>query len=81
MEGEDESKKLEVWEVVMKERLLNVKEMVAFSKELLSWLEDMISATDFQESFDILGALSDVLGSGYTRCEDFVYASINLGKS
>ncbi|KAL2241605.1 UNVERIFIED_CONTAM: Auxin transport protein BIG, partial [Sesamum indicum] len=81
MEREDESKKLEVWEVVMKERLLNVKEMVAFSKELLSWLEDMISATDFQESFDILGALTDVLGSGYTRCEDFVYASINLGKS
>ncbi|KAI3452175.1 hypothetical protein Pfo_008840 [Paulownia fortunei] len=80
-EGEDESKKLEAWEVVMKEKLLNVKDMVAFSKELLSWLEDITSATDLQESFDIIGALSDVLGSGYTRCEDFVYASINLGKS
>lgn len=80
-EGEDGSKKLEPWEVVMKDRLLNVKEMVAFSKELLSWLEDMTSATDLQESFDIIGALSDVMGSGYTKCEDFVYASINLGKS
>lgn len=79
-EGEDESKKLEAWEVVMKERLLNVKDMVAFSKELLSWLDDMTSATDLQESFDIIGALSDVLGSGYTRCEDFVHASIHLGK-
>ncbi|KAK6154972.1 hypothetical protein DH2020_009220 [Rehmannia glutinosa] len=80
-EGEDESKKFEAWEVVMKEKLLNVKDMVAFSKELLSWLDDMTSATDLQESFDIIGALSDVLGSGYTRCEDFVYAAINLGKS
>ncbi|KAG8384569.1 hypothetical protein BUALT_Bualt04G0131400 [Buddleja alternifolia] len=80
-EGEEESKKLEGWEVVMKEKLLNVKEMVGFSKELLSWLEDMSSATDLQESFDIIGALSDVLDSGYSRCEDFVYASIDLGKS
>ncbi|KAG6408148.1 hypothetical protein SASPL_131151 [Salvia splendens] len=73
--GEDES----TWEAVMKERLMNVKDMVAFSKELLSWLEDITSASDLQESFDIIGALSDVLASGYTRCEDFVYASINLG--
>lgn len=80
VEGEDESKKLEAWEVVMKEKLLNVKDMVAFSKELLSWLDDITSATDLQESFDIIGALSDVLGSGYTRSEDFVSASINLGK-
>ncbi|XP_057769810.1 auxin transport protein BIG [Salvia miltiorrhiza] len=75
-EGEDES----TWEVVMKERLSNVKDMVGFSKELLSWLEDITSASDLQESFDIIGALPDVLASGYTRCEDFVYASINLGK-
>lgn len=80
VEGEDESKKLEAWEVVMKEKLLNVKDMVAFSKELLSWLDDITSATDLQESFDIIGALSDVFGSGYTRSEDFVSASINLGK-
>lgn len=80
-EAEDESKKLEAWEISMKERLLNVKEMVSFSKELLSWLDDMSSATDFMESFDIIGALSDVLGSGFTKCEDFVYASINFGKS
>ncbi|XP_042008662.1 auxin transport protein BIG-like [Salvia splendens] len=73
--GEDGS----TWEAVMKERLLNVRDMVAFSKELLSWLEDITSASDLQESFDIIGALSDVLACGYTRCEDFVYASINLG--
>lgn len=79
-EGEDESKKLEAWEIIMKEKLSNVKDMVAFSKELLSWLEDMTSATDLQESFDIIGALSDVLASGCSRSEDFVYASINLGK-
>ncbi|KAK4477539.1 hypothetical protein RD792_016768 [Penstemon davidsonii] len=76
---EEESKKLEGWEVVMKEKLLNVKEMMAFSKELLSWLEDITSATDLQEAFDIIGALSDVLGSGYTKCEEFVLASINGG--
>lgn len=75
-EGDDEN----AWEVVMKERLSNVKDMVAFSKELLLWLEDITSASDLQESFDIIGALSDVLASGYTRCEDFVYAAINLGK-
>ncbi|KAL3624091.1 hypothetical protein CASFOL_032907 [Castilleja foliolosa] len=80
-EGEDENKKLEAWEVVMKERLLNVKDMVSFSKELLTWLDDMTSATDLQEAFDVIGALSDVLGSGYIKCDDFVYASINMGKN
>ncbi|KAK6123507.1 hypothetical protein DH2020_042744 [Rehmannia glutinosa] len=30
-------------------------------------------ATDLQESFDIISPLSDVLGSGYTRCEDFAF--------
>ncbi|XP_073156563.1 auxin transport protein BIG [Henckelia pumila] len=80
-EGEDDAGKLEAWEVLMKERLLNVKEMVGFSKELLSWLEDMISAADLQESFDVMGALPDVLSGGFTRCEDFVYAAISGGKS
>lgn len=78
---EDESKRLEAWEVLMKERLLNVKEMVGFSKELLSWLDDMTSATDLQEAFDIIGVLADVLNGGFTRCEDFVYAAINAGRS
>lgn len=81
MEGEDESKKLEAWEMVMKERLVNVKEMVGFSKELLSWLDDMISAADLQEAFDILGVLSDVLSGGVTSCEDFVRAAIDSGKN
>lgn len=80
-EGENDAGKLEVWEVFMKERLLNVKEMVSFSKELLSWLEDIISATDLQESFDVMGALSNVLSSAFPRCEDFVYAAISGGKS
>nr|GMC67386.1 auxin transport protein BIG [Ipomoea batatas] len=81
MEGEDESKKLEAWEMVMKERLVNVKEMVGFSKELLSWLDDMISAADLQEAFGILGVLSDVLSGGVTSCEDFVRAAIDSGKN
>ncbi|XP_075510636.1 LOW QUALITY PROTEIN: auxin transport protein BIG-like [Primulina tabacum] len=80
-EGENDAGKLEAWEVFMKKRLLNVKEIVGFSKELLSWLEDIISATDLQESFDVMGALSDVLSSGFPRCEDFVYAAISGGKS
>ncbi|KAL2499836.1 Auxin transport protein BIG [Abeliophyllum distichum] len=80
-EGVDESRKLEGWELAMKERLSNLKEMVAFSKELLTWLHDMTSATDLQEGFDMIGALSDVLSGGFTRCEDFVYAAINGGKS
>ncbi|KAK6913403.1 LOW QUALITY PROTEIN: E3 ubiquitin ligase UBR4, C-terminal [Dillenia turbinata] len=79
--GEDESGSLEAWEMVMKEKLLNVKEMVGFSKELLSWLEDMTSASDLQEAFDIIGVLPDVLSGGFSRCEDFVHAAISAGKS
>ncbi|XVF31619.1 hypothetical protein REPUB_Repub17cG0006900 [Reevesia pubescens] len=75
-----EGEGLEGWEVVMKERLLNVKEMLGFSKELLSWLNDMISASDLQEAFDIIGALGDVLSGGFSRCEDFVQAAIAAGK-
>ncbi|KAE8686089.1 Auxin transport protein BIG [Hibiscus syriacus] len=75
-----EGEGLEGWEVVMKERLLNVKEMLGFSKELLSWLDDMNSASDLQEAFDIIGALGDVLSGGFTRCEDFVQAAIAAGK-
>lgn len=82
-EGEDESGSLEGWEVVMKEKLLNVKEMVGFSKELLAWLDDMNSASDVQEAFDIIGVLADVLSSGeFKQCEDFVHSAINAaGKS
>ncbi|XP_020540052.1 auxin transport protein BIG isoform X2 [Jatropha curcas] len=80
-EEEDENGSLEPWEVIMKERLLNVKEMVGFSKELISWLDEMNSATDLQEAFDIIGVLADVLPGGVGRCEDFVQAAINAGKS
>lgn len=72
---------LERWEVVMKERLVNVKEMVGFSKELLSWLEDMTSAVDLQEAFDVMGALGDALSGGFSSCEDFVQAAIIAGKN
>ncbi|XWS75634.1 hypothetical protein CRYUN_Cryun01aG0107800 [Craigia yunnanensis] len=75
-----EGEGLEGWEVVMKERLLNLKEMLGFSKELLSWLDDMTSASDLQEAFDIIGALGDVLSGGFSRCEDFVQAAIAAGK-
>ncbi|KAI4346740.1 hypothetical protein L6164_007612 [Bauhinia variegata] len=80
-EGDDESGSLEGWEVVMKERLLNVKELLGFSKEMLSWLDEMNSACDLQEAFDIVGVLGDVLSGGFTQCEDFVNAAINAGKS
>ncbi|XP_057963954.1 auxin transport protein BIG isoform X2 [Malania oleifera] len=80
-DGEDESGRLEGWELMMRERLLNVREMVGFSKELLSWLEDIMSASDLQEAFDIMGVLADILSGGFARCEDFVHAAINAGKS
>ncbi|XP_042518404.1 auxin transport protein BIG isoform X2 [Macadamia integrifolia] len=80
-EGDDDNGALEEWEVVMKEKLVNVKEMVGFSKELLSWLEDITTAADLQEAFDIMGVLPDVLTGGVSRCEDFVHAAINAGKS
>ncbi|KAL5739314.1 hypothetical protein ACOSQ2_028494 [Xanthoceras sorbifolium] len=79
-EGDDENGSLESWEVVMKERLLNVKEMVGFSKELVSWLDDMNSASDLQEAFDIIGVLADVLSGGFSQCEDFVQDAISAGK-
>ncbi|KAK7374677.1 hypothetical protein VNO80_08114 [Phaseolus coccineus] len=80
-EGEDESGNLECWEVVMTERLLNVKELLGFPNEMLSWLDDINSAEDLQEAFDIVGVLAEVLSGGFTRCEDFVQAAINAGKS
>lgn len=80
-EGEDESGNLEAWELVMKERLSNVKELLSFPKEMLSWLDDINSASDLQEAFDIVGVLPEVLSGGFTRCEDFVQAAINAGKS
>ncbi|GAB4828001.1 hypothetical protein Ancab_040036 [Ancistrocladus abbreviatus] len=81
-EGDEEGgSNLEGWEVVMKDRLLNVWEMVGFSKELLSWLEDMTSASDLQEAFDTIGVLADVLSGGFSSCEEFVQGAINAGKS
>lgn len=80
-ELEGDSGGLERWEVVMKEKLLNMKEMVGFSKELLSWLEDMTSAADLQEAFDVMGALEDALSSGFPSCEEFVQAAVLAGKS
>lgn len=79
--GEGDGESLESWEVGMKEKLLNVKEMVGFSKELLTWLEDMTSVTDLQEAFGVIGVLADVLSGGFARCEDFVHGAINAGKS
>lgn len=72
---------MESWEAVMKERLLSMKEMMSFSKELLSWLDDMNSVTDLQEAFDVIGTLADVLSGGFTRCEDFVKAAISANRS
>ncbi|XP_047167509.1 auxin transport protein BIG [Vigna umbellata] len=80
-EGEDENGTLEPWEVVMTERLLNIKELLGFPNEMLSWLDDINSATDLQEAFDIVGVLAEVLSGGFTRCDDFVQAAINAGKS
>lgn len=77
---EEESRGLEGWELVMKERLLNITEMIGLSKEL-SWLDKMNSATNLREAFDIIGVLPDVLSGGITRCEDFVQAAIDAGKS
>lgn len=78
--GEKDEKNFEGWELAMKDKLLNVKEMVAFSKEMLSWLDDMTSATDLQEAFDVIGVLGDVMSTPWGKCEDFVYAAIEAGK-
>uniref|UniRef100_A0A1D1Y594 Auxin transport protein BIG n=1 Tax=Anthurium amnicola TaxID=1678845 RepID=A0A1D1Y594_9ARAE len=77
----DDGTGLERWEMAMKEKLVNMKEMVGFSKEMLSWLEDMTSAGDLQEAFDVMGVLRDVLSGGYSQCENFVQAAIAAGKS
>ncbi|KAL9226491.1 hypothetical protein vseg_002298 [Gypsophila vaccaria] len=76
----DTEKDLEPWEVVMKDKVLNVRELVGYSKELLSWLDDMSSAVDLQEAFDVIGALADVFSGGFKSCEEFVQAAINAGK-
>ncbi|GJR24096.1 auxin transport protein BIG [Tanacetum coccineum] len=77
---EKDEKNLEGWELAMKDKLLNVNEMVGFSKEMLSWLDDMTSATDLQEAFDVIGVLGDVMSTPSGKCEDFVYAAIEAGK-
>lgn len=78
-EGTSSGLELEPWEIVMKEKLLNVKDMVGFSKELISWLDDINSATDLQEAFDIVGVLADVLSGGVTQCDEFVRSAIDVG--
>lgn len=78
-EGTSSGVELEPWEIVMKEKLLNVKDMVGFSKELISWLDDINSATDLQEAFDIVGVLADVLSGGVTQCDEFVRSAIVAG--
>lgn len=78
-EGTSSGVELEPWEIVMKEKLLNVKEMVGFSKELISWLDEINSATDLQEAFDIVGVLADVLSRGVTQCDQFVRSAIDVG--
>ncbi|KAE9590312.1 hypothetical protein Lal_00028044 [Lupinus albus] len=80
-QGEDESGTLEGWEIVMKDRLLNVKQLLGFSKEMVSWLDEMSCASDLQEAIDIAGVLPEVFSGGFTQCEDFVHAAINAGKS
>ncbi|XP_074308362.1 auxin transport protein BIG [Silene latifolia] len=77
---ENEEEEVEVWEAGMKEKVLNVRELVGFSKELLSWLDDMTSIGDLQEAFDVIGALADVFSGGFKSCEEFVHAAINAGK-
>ncbi|XP_062193855.1 auxin transport protein BIG-like [Phragmites australis] len=71
----------EKWEILMKEKLGNMKEMVGLSKDLLSWLEDMTSSDDLQEAVDIMGVLTDVFSSGHTKCEEFIRAAIHAGRS
>lgn len=78
-EGTSSGVELEPWEIVMKEKLLNVKDMVGFSKELISWLDDINSATDLQEAFDIVGVLADVLSGGVSQCDEFVRSAIVAG--
>ncbi|CAL0317336.1 unnamed protein product [Lupinus luteus] len=80
-EREDESGTLEGWEVVMKERLLNAKQLLGFSKEMLSWLDEMNSASNLQEAFGIAGLLPEVFSGGFSQCQEFVHAAINVGKS
>ena len=60
----------------MNKQLLNVKQLFDFSKEMLSWLDEMNSGTDLQlqEAFDIVGILAKVLSGEFTRCKDFVQA-------
>jgi E3 ubiquitin-protein ligase UBR4 len=80
-EKDESSSNIGKWESTMKERMSNMKEMVGLSKDLLSWLEDMTSSEDLQEAFDVMGALADVFSSGYTKCDDFVRAAIQSGRS
>lgn len=75
------SSNFEGWEVIMREKLVNMKEMVGLSKELLSWLDDMNSAVDLQEAFDVMGALGVALSGGFSNCDEFVQAALDSGKS
>lgn len=72
---------VERWVVVMRERMVNIREMVGFSDDMVEWLDDMTAACDLQEAFDVMGALEDVLSHGFTQCEDFVRAAIAMEKS
>ncbi|XP_020522820.1 auxin transport protein BIG [Amborella trichopoda] len=75
-EAGKEVEELEGWEMAMREKLLNVREMVGFSKEVLGWLEEMQGAEDLQKAFDVAGILVDALSGGFSSVEEFVRASI-----
>ena len=64
---------LESWEIRMRERLHDIKAMLGLSKELLEWLDDMQTAEDLQEAFDVMG---DPLPSN-SACEEFILSSIS----
>ncbi|XP_024544363.1 auxin transport protein BIG [Selaginella moellendorffii] len=68
----------EAWEATMKEKLRDVSAMLAFSKDLLEWLEDMQSSADLQEALDVMGALGDAFSAGFSSCDEFFRDALGL---
>ncbi|KAK3280427.1 hypothetical protein CYMTET_11725 [Cymbomonas tetramitiformis] len=71
----------EPWVAAMHSKLQNISEMLQVSDRMLEFVEEIESATDLQEAFDIMEVLRDVLEDGCSSSVEFVQSCIDQDDS
>ncbi|KAL5723156.1 RING-type E3 ubiquitin transferase [Ranunculus cassubicifolius] len=64
------------WEVIMTQKLDNVKELLDYSKKLLVWLDEMMSAKKLKQVFKIMGLSPNMDFGRFSNYGDFVRDAI-----